>query len=76
MGFNSGFKGLNTHENQSVVGSFHFTHNVKEKLLESYYSNTKIWSVNQMQNTMSIRRTKHNYEEGKKVRDINTDPTE
>jgi hypothetical protein len=59
-----------------VVGSFHFAHNVKEKHLESYYSNTKTWSVNQMQNTISILRKKHNYEEGKKVRDINTDRTE
>jgi len=33
---------LSTQENQSVVGSFHFTHNVKaakEKYLEIYYSN-------------------------------------
>ena len=60
---------LSTHENQSVVGSFHFTRNIKaakEKYLESYYSNTKIWPVNQILNNMGIRHKKHNYEEGKK----------
>ena len=60
---------LSTLENQSVVGSFHFTHNVKaakEKYLKSYSSNTKIWPVNQILNNMGKRRRKHNYEEGKK----------